>query len=464
MKILYFNWVPTRAFSFDGGGVSIYQKNLLNYFSLKKDVDVYYLTTSYAYDLIKKESYIRECKKSEIDGIHEFEIVNSPILAPSFFSFNKVSPYFIADKTIDVIDEFIRKIGDIDVIHFNNLEGISARVLELKQKYPRIKFVYSLHNYFPFCPQVNLWYRDKENCLDYLNGEKCKNCNLFPVDYNMKMFERSDFANLKHRKLSKIAGKIFSLFHQSEHFDSNPDFKFRRENYVKLINDNIDIVLCVSERVKKIAVKMGVSPYKCIVQYIGTKHADYASKFPNIISHNGLITMGYLGYMRRDKGFYFLLDTLEKIPQSLANSINIVIAAPITDKSAYNRLISLKSKFHSVDIFDGYRPENLKDILHDVNLGVVPVLWEDNLPQVALEFTAYGIPILTSDLGGAQEITMSNDFIFKAGDSDDFILKLSKIISNRNSLFEFWPNETEKHILTSVKNHCEDLIKIYGTK
>lgn len=54
MKILYFNWVPTRAFPFDGGGVSIYQKNVLNYLSKKDDMDVYYLTTSYAYDLMQK--------------------------------------------------------------------------------------------------------------------------------------------------------------------------------------------------------------------------------------------------------------------------------------------------------------------------------------------------------------------------------------------------------------------------
>lgn len=73
------------------------------------------------------------------------------------------------------IDNFIQEIGDLDVIHFNNLEGVSAKILELKQKYPKIKFVYSLHNYFPFCPQVNLWYHDEENCLDYRHGERCKN-------------------------------------------------------------------------------------------------------------------------------------------------------------------------------------------------------------------------------------------------------------------------------------------------
>lgn len=461
MRILYFNWVPSRAFSCDGGGVSVYQRNLLSYFATPKGAEIYYLTTSYAYDLFHQQPYIRENNNSIIQGIQEYEIVNSPILAPSFFSFNKVTDYFKYDRTIDLVDAFLSEHGPFDAIHFNNLEGISARILELKKRYPHTKFIYSLHNYFPFCAQVNLWYRDKENCLDYKNGAKCKNCNLFPVDYNQMMFERSDFANLKHRKLSKLAGKIFSLCHKDTNFDQNPDHQYRRRHYIDLINENVDLILCVSKRVRKIAIDMGLKANKCRVQYIGTKHADYANQYPNIIHHDGNIVMGYLGYMRRDKGFYFLLDTLEMFPSDLSKYISIKVAAPITDNKAAERLISLKTKFKSVELFDGYKPEELHDILKNVNLGVVPVLWEDNLPQVALEFTAYGIPILSSNLGGAQELTMSNSFIFNAGDSYDFINKVSAILKNGDSLSTFWPDEKHKNILLSVNKHCEELLKIY---
>lgn len=462
MKILYFNWVPTRAFSRDGGGVSIYQRNLLNYFSKEPDVDVFYLTTSYAYDLIHKEPYIRKTKVSTISNINEYEIVNSPILAPSFFSFNKVKAYFEYDKTIDLIDKFIRDNGPFDVIHFNNLEGISARVLELKKKYPSLKFIYSLHNYFPFCAQVNLWYRDSENCINFENGRKCKTCNIFPIDYKMMMFERSNWAKSNHRKLTKVAGKVFSIVHEKEHMEADPDFALRRESYIKLINENVDLVLCVSKRVKDIAVKMGITPNKCKVQYIGTKHADYANNYQNIIKHDGSIMMGYLGYMRRDKGFYFFLNCLEKMSDKLSRNIGIKVAAPITDNDAARRLLKLNNKFKSVELINGYTPQNLKDILKGVNLGIVPVLWEDNLPQVALEFTAYGIPIVTSDLGGAQELTMSNDFIFQAGNTSSFIAKISAILDDPNSLRKFWPNEKDKNHLISVETHCKELQKLYA--
>lgn len=462
MKILYFNWVPTRALSIDGGGVSIYQKNLLLELPNNYDVEIYYLTTSYAYNLFSSKPYIREVSQPKIKNIKEFELVNSPILAPSFFSFDKIDEYFKLDKSIEVISEFLKK-EKFDVIHFNNLEGISAEILSLKKKFFKTKFILSLHNYFPFCAQVNLWYRDNENCTNYLDGEKCKTCNIFPIDYNMKKFERSNLASFKYKTLSKIIGKIYSYFCKQDknNYLSN-DYKSRRLNYVSLINENVDIILAVSERVKKIAIKMGINSNKCVVKYIGTKHAEYINKNKRIIIHDGNLTLGYLGYMRKDKGFYFFLDALENMPEYISRRIGIVCAAPITDKNAYNRLEKLTAKYKFVKIYDGYKQDNLKSILSDVTLGVVLVLWEDNLPQVALEFVAYGIPIITSDLGGAQELTSSNTFVFKAGNFNDFFTKIKYILDNKASLKDFWSDIDEKKILNTISEHCKDLLEIYN--
>lgn len=468
MKILYFNWVPTRAFHKDGGGVSIYQRNLLQEFSTDKELEVYYLTTSYAQDLITRKPYIRKVKQSTIDNIHEYEIVNAPILAPSFFSFNVIDQYFENDETISLISDFMDKFGPFNVIHFNNLEGISAKVLELKKRFKETKFIISLHNYFPFCAQVNLWYRDRENCLDFEHGKKCLDCNLFPVDYQVIKLQRACPSLVQHKRLFNGLRKIYHRLNlkpapvkakveEANHY-------LRRQNYVNLINSYVDIVLCVSKRVEEIAIKMGIKKELCHVEYIGTRHADYANNFKNKIKHDGTLTMGYLGYMRHDKGFYFYLDTLEAFPDALAQKISLVVAAPITDGNAYQRLENLKNKFRQVTIHNGYKQDQLKYIkyiLENVNLGIVPVLWEDNLPQVALEFSAYGIPVLTSDLGGAQEITVSDLFIFKAGDKKSFIDRVQSILESQDSLLKFWPNKNDKRILTSVKEHCNTLKNNY---
>ena len=58
-------------------------------------------------------------------------------------------------------------------------------------------------------------------------------------------------------------------------------------------------------------------------------------------------------------------------------------------------------------------------------------MWEDNLPQVAMEFKAMGIPVFASNRGGASELTEKTDFRFIAGDEEDFINKLKAIYLNR---------------------------------
>ena len=41
--------------------------------------------------------------------------------------------------------------------------GIAA-VLALGAQWPEMRIVLSLHNYYPFCPQVNLWHAERETC------------------------------------------------------------------------------------------------------------------------------------------------------------------------------------------------------------------------------------------------------------------------------------------------------------
>ena len=51
---------------------------------------------------------------------------------------------------------------------------------------------------------------------------------------------------------------------------------------------------------------------------------------------------------------------------------------------------------------NGYAKSEQGRLLGEIDLGVIPSLWEDNLPQVAIEYIASGIPIVASDAGGTK--------------------------------------------------------------
>ena len=66
-------------------------------------------------------------------------------------------------KKEEVLDKFIQEHGPFDVIHFHSFEGISTNVLQLKKKYPSIRFIHSTHDYGILCPNVRLWNNKNEN-------------------------------------------------------------------------------------------------------------------------------------------------------------------------------------------------------------------------------------------------------------------------------------------------------------
>lgn len=93
-----------------------------------------------------------------------------------------------------------------------------------------------------------------------------------------------------------------------------------------------------------------------------------------------------------------------------------------------------------------------------MHLGIVPVLWEDNLPQVAIEFKAMGIAVMASDKGGASELSRSGAFEFKAGDYIDFIEKLENIIHHPEIIHDYWSKQLR---LTAMDEHCRQLMQFY---
>jgi glycosyltransferase involved in cell wall biosynthesis len=118
------------------------------------------------------------------------------------------------------------------------------------------------------------------------------------------------------------------------------------------------------------------------------------------------------------------------MPAALARRLGLVFAAKVTDEHAHKRIKKMAHRFAAVTFHDGYTHAQLPRILSGVDLGVVPVLWEDNLPQVALECVASGIPVLTSDRGGARELLNCRDLVFRAGSHPDFYARLQGVLDN----------------------------------
>lgn len=462
-KVLIYNWVPFDNPNKVGGGVTIYCKNLIqSIIDNRPDVDVYFLSCGWAYDISKKECYVRRIDNIFGERCKTYEIVNSPVPAPQDMLFGNPSVAIENKMLKNTFDEFLKKYGEFQVIHFNNMEGLSLDVFDLKEEYPNTKFIFSLHNYVPIC-MTGFYYNRYQhvNCVPECTAEDCDKC-----------IDRSHMKNYANEILERGRVNQEGGFEKADEYEWSDKFGFDRlsikkdakqfiefkNRAVEALNKNMDSILAVSQRVLDLAVENHIEKEKLILSYIGTRVAEFQIGHSNC-EIGDYFKIGYLGsnLEYEEKGYPFLLDALEEMDSSYAAKIELVLTTTTRDKDAY--IQKKLKKFHKVKIIHGYSHADLHNILTGVNLGVIPVLWEDNLPQVAIEMVAFGVPILSSSAGGASELTRSDAFRFNVGDTEDFLKKIYAIVDQEVSLDEFWKNHSG---LCTNQEHYEQIEKVYA--
>ena len=490
MKVLFYNWVDYLDDEGRGGGVSLYQRNLMAALDAEGDIEASFLSSGISHDLIARAPRWERVRHGPAtDRARRYEIVNSGTLSPSHHSFGSHAQ-LSHPATVAAFFDFVARTGPYDVIHFNNLEGLPAEVLALKDEWPGTRIILMLHNYYPVCPQVNLWHQERETCTDFDAGRKCVACLPFKPDERLVRLANAVAFTLKKRgirpgtrffdrlfrpalgvgiRAGRLAARLVRRVRRAPAVaaagvpDGTP-VAARRAGIVRLINTRCDRVLCVSGRVGAVAARHGIEPDVLETCYIGTAQAEkFATTAPRdaMTSADGTLTMAFLGYMRRDKGFYFLMDALEALPDDHAARIRLLVAAGRREPETLERLHVLGARLAGLRHVDGYSHDGLDDLLADVDVGVVPVLWEDNLPQVAIEMHARHIPLLTSDLGGAQELGNCPLMVFRAGDAVDFAARINAILAGEITPAQYW---RDAMVPTSMAEHIAQLRVVYGAE
>lgn len=463
LRVLYYNWVDYLDDERRGGGVSVYQRNLM---AALDGAEAVFLSSGISYDLRRRQPRWEQVRHGpEADRDRRYEIVNSGVLSPAHHSFG--NPAQLEEPaTRAAFFDFIDRTGPYDVIHFNNLEGLPADVLTLKARWPDTRVILSLHNYYPICPQVNLWHQERAACTDFGGGGKCGTCLLHKPDERLMRLANGLAYHLKCAGI-RPGTRVFDLvFRQAMRIGGrgaravgwlkrrragSPDpvtmppdpggFASRRTRMIDLINSHCDLVLCVSDRVRQIAEGYGLSPALLRTSYIGAREAtlyDQTRPKPMPSGEKQILTLGFLGYMRRDKGFFFLLDALEAMPDTMLSRLGLTVAALPGPPAALARLEALRPRLAALRHVNGYSHDDLDGLLADVDVGLIPALWEDNLPQVAIEMHARHIPLLTSDMGGARELANCPDMVFAAGDTAAFAERISALLAGRIGWQAYW--------------------------
>lgn len=473
MKILYYNWVPFDEKKGRGGGVSVYLRDLIeSMISSDPLFEIWFLSSGYYYDDNDRSLRYEEISNKYGKKCRTFTILNSPVVSPAYFSFFSLDILLDDTRLGELFESFLNVHGPFDVVHYHNLEGLSLSVFNKHFLFKDTAFIYTMHNYYALCPQVNLWREEMENCMLTDTGKECLNCMREHVPLE-KLSKKKTYEYILKKKFSSEIEKEYKIrekeidkeFFEEEHRMLYDYEKERiidaagryRKTMIKTLNDMFDLVIGVSKRTCVIAEREGVSPRVIRQVYIGSKIAEDVTVSKHV-EDKKVLSIIYMGYQRKDKGYNFFAECMNKLYGEVASRINLTIAAKSLPKT--EMIMIDKNKFAGYTYMDGYKREEIKEMLKGQDLGIVPVLWEDNLPQVAIEMVANGVPILTSDRGGASELTDNENFVFKAGDMDEFIECIRRFVENPNFLNDYWSGF---HGLTTMEEHINTLKDIYNS-
>lgn len=480
MKILIYNWTQDNYKNLRGGGIQKYQQDIIPELLRRKDIQLTILSsgTPELSDFI--DPAVRIVRMASVTPrLERFGIINSPVSAPAINSFG--NPFsIISSELSDVFRDFVMK-NKFDVIHFNQFEGLTSEVLNIKQDLPSIRIILSMHDYYILCPQVNFLYQGQKLCLDSQLGTKCQSCQ--PIDhlrFNVKIrrvdhFSRKVIGILRLNVTGILAKGIRDLMRSFARVNQTSDsYKFLENEkindvfrywsrFVQLINHNVDVVLAVSERVREIAIRQGVNPEILKVLRLGKKEALGFRNSPTprgpFFDSDGFLTLVFLGYMTIHKGFFFMLEAFERMPIEMSQRINLVVGAKRSSNPAdMQRLMNLRQKLKSIVHYNGYTHDQFDEILKPTSVGILCHLCEDAFPLTALEMHCRRIPLLTSDLGGAPEISGCQKMVYSNGNVDAFIDRIRMIFDGGITHEEYWLKAISP---STVEEHCHHLMQYY---
>lgn len=382
-------------------------------------------------------NYVRALANYQSTSGNEVWVVSNP--AEGDFEFKvqsytseKIHPFKFTpmnDKDgLKVLKEFFDQ-HQFDIIHIHMMLDIDWNLYDVIKPY---KYVVSLHDYFYLCPRIQMAMEDHSVCGEY-NEERCMNC--------ISWFNTNRIFNGVERRLAKICNFRFPKVKQQV-------TKVRYEKFKNLL-ENAEMLLPVSVRVQEIYENSGIKGNYTML-HIGNITADRFSEEFVFDYEKDKIDIAMLGTLMYMKGADLYIELAKRLDREKVNV------------HFYGRSASYADKLKEAGIIDhgAYTQEQLKDILINTDLGCVLSVWEDNGPQVVMEFLNNHVPVIGTRMGGIPDfVDETNGFLFDPFSEKD----IDELVQRVNSLTREQIYQMKKSIkpTTTTKQHCEDIDKIY---
>jgi len=458
------------------GGVCNYTRPLYLEFG-KSDEEVIYLYSASRlkadYRLFKNTQILKD---DSWEQNNVYKIINSQNLDMNYDNLEIDSN---SEKNDAVFKKFIIE-QKPDIMHINEIIGFSSNIINIAKKY-KIKVIVTVHEYWWLCPKRVMVDFNRNICSGPENLDKCAYCitevskNYNSAKRKQQYLLRNQFTQLhkflsaiKHSlKQQKSSSQLDKLDFSEEkiHYPLNTSLK---QKLVDRLNANInslnncDLVIGVSQDVKKHLVRYGVSEDNILVQHIGSTIADTSIPHTKDVKKEKII-FGFIGGVSYYKGVHQLVDAFISMPDGYKKKAKLKIFGKYNDnykKSVEINIIQDNTYKENVIFYGRYTPKDIEKITNKVDIAILPSLCADTAPQTIFESFSSELPIIAPDIGGF------TDFI--EHDKNGLIYEAAKVESLKESLMYIIDNPESIDIMRSniptmktISDNAKELMRLY---
>lgn len=290
--------------------------------------------------------------------------------------------------------EFQRLVHELrpDVVHFFNLHNLGLSLPSVAKR-AGIPTVFSSNNYWPVCPRLYLIDEQIRRCPGASHEEAdCESCTRVPGT-------------------------------RSAHEERTHDAR-------TMLNEALDAHLAVSHRVRELYLANGAAPDRIEVLHqqphgVDELWHDVGSQRAIVEVLERPLRVGFIGSAMPHKGVHVLATALQALP---AGSVACTIHGDCA--LDYAHAVLQIDRNECIEFAGTYEPGELAERLRDVDVVVVPSIWEDCAPFVTAEALAARCPVIGSRIGGIPDFIDAGrtGMLFEAGDAQGLAECLAEIL------------------------------------
>jgi len=331
-----------------------------------------------------------------------------------------------ADPAVEVIFEGLLDRIAPDVVHFNHLISLSARLPQITtaRGFPMLV---TLHDFWFLCQRINLWDSQKNRCPGPKRGGDCLRC--LSTGTWWQQARTSIIATLRKVIPYRLRVALRELINPGEHFlpDLHPmpealDKRYHLFREACLVAHQ---VLAPSQFVKDVFVSNGYPAGIIEVLPLGMAAPPAASS--PVCTSDRPITVGFIGSILPLKGVDVLLRAFRRVR---SDWLRLRLYGRADVVPAYARTLRrLAWGDRRIRWMGPFPPEAKDDIYADVDWVVVPSVVHETFSLVAREALLRGRPVIASRVGALPEVVQDsiNGFLVSPGDVDALEAVLARV-------------------------------------